>query len=30
MKFLNYFVSSDDDDEIPKNSILREFIGNND
>jgi uridine kinase len=27
VKFLNYFLSCDDDDEIPKNSILREFIG---
>ncbi len=27
IKFLNYFVSSKDDNEIPKNSILREFIG---
>jgi len=28
VKFLNYFVSCEEDDEIPKNSILREFIGN--
>ena len=27
LKFLNYFASSDLDDEIPKNSLLREFIG---
>jgi len=27
LKFLNYFSSSDMDDEIPKNSLLREFIG---
>lgn len=27
LKFLNYFISSQDDNEIPKNSILREFIG---
>jgi len=27
LKFLNYFSSSDLDDEIPKNSLLREFIG---
>ncbi len=28
VKFLNYILSSDDDDEIPPTSILREFIGN--
>ncbi len=27
LKFLNYFTSSDLDEEIPKNSLLREFIG---
>ena len=27
IKFLNYFTSADVDDEIPVNSILREFIG---
>ncbi len=27
VKFLNYFHSSDVEDEIPQNSILREFIG---
>jgi uridine kinase len=27
LKFLNYFSSSDLDDEIAKNSLLREFIG---
>lgn len=27
VKFLNYFYSSDVEDEIPVNSILREFIG---
>lgn len=27
VKFLNYFLSCEEDDEIPKNSILREFIG---
>ncbi len=27
LKFLNYFASSNLDDEIPKNSLLREFIG---
>ena len=27
VKFLNYFQSSDVEDEIPINSILREFIG---
>jgi uridine kinase len=27
IKFLNYFASSDLDDEIAKNSLLREFIG---
>ncbi|NLG25600.1 MAG: nucleoside kinase [Clostridiales bacterium] len=27
VKFLNYFLSSDVEDEIPPNSILREFIG---
>ena len=27
LKFLNYFVESDAEDEVPLNSILREFIG---
>ena len=27
VKFLNYVVSADVEDEIPPNSILREFIG---
>ena len=27
VKFLNYFRSADVEDEIPPNSILREFIG---
>ncbi len=27
IKFLNYFLSADVEDEIPLNSILREFIG---
>ena len=27
VKFLNYFQSADVEDEIPVNSILREFIG---
>ena len=27
IKFLNYFMTSDAEDEIPLNSILREFIG---
>jgi len=27
LKFLNYFTSSDLDNEIPNNSLLREFIG---
>ncbi|MEX1308389.1 MAG: nucleoside kinase, partial [Eubacteriales bacterium] len=27
LKFLNYFASSDLDEEVPKNSLLREFIG---
>ena len=29
LKFLNYFLSFDDERIIPLNSILREFIGNN-
>lgn len=29
LKFLNYFMSMDDETSIPNNSILREFIGNN-
>lgn len=28
VKFLNYFVSCEDETDIPPNSILREFIGN--
>lgn len=27
LKFLNYFLSLDDEQSIPKNSLLREFIG---
>ncbi len=27
LKFLNYFITADVEDEIPNNSILREFIG---
>lgn len=27
LKFLNYFLSLDDENSIPKNSLLREFIG---
>ncbi len=27
VKFLNYVLSSDADDEIPLNSLLREFVG---
>lgn len=27
LKFLNYFLSIEDNSEVPKNSILREFIG---
>ena len=27
VKFLNYFTTADVEDEIPVNSILREFIG---
>ncbi|MCI6817930.1 MAG: nucleoside kinase, partial [Clostridium sp.] len=29
VKYLNYFVSADVEDEIPPTSILREFIGGN-
>ena len=29
VKFLNYFVSADVEDEIPPTSIIREFIGGN-
>ena len=27
IKFLNYFLDCDEEDEIPPTSILREFIG---
>lgn len=27
-RFLNYFITIDNDSEVPQNSILREFIGN--
>ena len=29
VKFLNYFMDADVEDEIPPTSILREFIGGN-